>query len=159
SLTLRAQTDESLRRAHATEPDVGRARVHAALAAAAGHVARAELVAAQERTAALHALHHAGLLGIETISRSLRVAPGAAAVGVVAVPVSAPLPDVAGHVVEAKIVGRVAGDRRRPFPAVLLGVLGGEAPLPGVGHPLPAGAEFVPPDVGRLGLLAARGVL
>src|SRR5512132_301955 len=46
--------------------------------------------------------------------------------------VGRPLPDVAGHVVEAVAVRRKGSDRRRALEAVELQVLPGKLPLPGV---------------------------
>ena len=44
------------------------------LAARADHVARAVLIGAEKRSAAMHAFPHAGFVGIERVGRALRVA-------------------------------------------------------------------------------------
>src|SRR5204863_8083655 len=123
------------------------AGVDGAFAAAAGHVAGAVLVGAEKGAAALHALGHAGLLGVEAVRRAVGVAAGASGIVVRAVPVGAPLPDVAGHVVEAEAVGREARHRRGAREAVFLRVAIREAALEGVGHGLPVGAKGLAPDI------------
>src|SRR5205814_9451067 len=138
--------------------------VGVALAARPHFVGGAVLVRTQIRSAPHHALGDAALGGVETVGRALGV-PGRLRagrqllVGVVAIPVGAPLPDVAGHVVQAVAVGRERADRRRPLEAVLLGVVVGEFSLPGVGHVLAAGLELVAPGVGLAFQAAAGGEL
>ena len=78
-------------------------------------------------------------------ARIVERAAGLLDLAVVLVPVGGPLPDVAGHVVEAVAVGRKRADRRRPLVAVLEQVLPGELALPGVGHRLAARRELVAP--------------
>lgn len=73
--------------------------------------------------------------------------------------VARPLPDVAGHVVQAVPVGREAPDRGRASLARRLEVLPGELALPGVGHHLPLGARVVAPGVDRAVQPAAGGEL
>src|SRR6185312_15577133 len=90
-----------------------------------------------------------GLVRIEARVRTRRAhhhaVAGALPVGVGAVAIGAPLPDVAGHVVEAVPVGREGPDRRRALVAVGGQVLEGEAPLPEVRARLPAGGPVVAP--------------
>src|SRR5206468_709124 len=62
-----------LRLFHASKPNVIRAALRVALAAAAGHVALAVVVAAQIRAAALHALGEAGLGRIIACGRALGI--------------------------------------------------------------------------------------
>ena len=87
------------------------AGVRAAAVPGAGPVARAVAVVAQERAAALHALRR------ERPARVVGSAPGPVGLTTTpwparwryrsrSVPVGAPLPDVAGHVVQAVAVGR-----------------------------------------------------
>src|SRR5688572_7067447 len=64
------------------------------------------------------------------------------------IPIAAPLPDVAGHVVEAVTVGRKLRYRREARIAVVGGVLDRKLSLPGVGHPLAVWTKFVAPDKG-----------
>src|SRR4029453_4837810 len=59
--------------------------------------------------------------------------------------VGRPLPDVAGHVVEAIAVRRERRDRRRPLEAIFERVLPGELALPGVRHHPATRRELVPP--------------
>src|SRR6185503_12363737 len=75
------------------------------------------------------------------------------AVGVVGVgiPIGAPFPDVAGHVVEAVAVGGEAGDGGDAGKAVFCIVVLGEIALPEVGHVFAAGGELITPDVGFTG--------
>ena len=66
---------------HAAEAEMVRAGADFALAARADHVARAVLIGAEERAAAVHALLLARLGGIEGCCRALRVARDAAGRG------------------------------------------------------------------------------
>ena len=82
-----------------------------ALAPRSYHVASAMLVSTQKRASLLYPFEYARLSGIERILRALRIAcyaplGGKSLIIVGPIPVTAPLPDVAGHVVEA--VGRVS---------------------------------------------------
>src|SRR6476660_9014769 len=63
------------------------------------------------------------------------------------VPIAAPFPDVASHVVETITVGRKTFDRRDPGKTIFACVFHREFPLPGVGHPFPVRTEFVSPRV------------
>ena len=65
-------------RFHAAEAEVIARGAHLALAARADHVARAVLVGAEERAAAVHALLLGRLGGIERSVRALRIARDAA---------------------------------------------------------------------------------
>jgi hypothetical protein len=62
-------------------------------------------------------------------------------------PVGAPLPDVAGRVVQPVAVGREGIDGCRPHVAVVGRVLDGERALEDVAHRLAVGREVVAPDV------------
>ena len=73
--------------------------------------------------------------------------------------VGRPLPDVAGHVVEAVPVRPEALDRRGALEAVEQGVLPGELALPGVCHQLALGRELVTPAIDLPFEPSARGVL
>src|SRR5262245_42958904 len=80
-----------------------------------------------------------------------------AGVGVdLGVPVAGPLPDIANHVMEPVAVRRERRHRRGALEAVLLQILVWKSALPGIGHVLAAGGEFVTP--GELGAVdtAAR---
>src|SRR5262245_29615779 len=116
----------SLARLHAPEADVRHAGVRRTPVAGAGPVARAVAVVAQERAALLDPQRGVGLAGVETLLRAGGVdndsLAGPLAVQVHLVPVTAPLPDVAGHVVEAVAVRREGLDRRGAHVAVGGGV-------------------------------------
>src|SRR5437016_4032641 len=101
--------------------------VYLSLAARADHVARAILVGTKERAAPLYPLPFPRLGGIEGRGRPLGVAdrlagPGQGFVVIRPVPVGAPLPDVAGHVVQAVAVRRVLRDGSNPGETVVPGV-------------------------------------
>src|SRR4029453_15162566 len=66
-------------------------------------------------------------------------------VGVGGEPVGAPLPDVAGHLVQPVAVGRVRADRGGAVPPVIHRVGAGERPLPDVHAVLATGLELVAP--------------
>src|SRR4051812_8437943 len=65
------------------------------------------------------------------------------------VPGAGPLPDVAGHVVQAIAVGWEGADRRSPRETVRRGVLPRELAVPPVGQPAAIGPDLVPPRVPR----------
>src|SRR5262245_51408749 len=94
---LRARRHE-----HAPEADVRHAGIGCAPVSGAGPVAGAVSVVAEERTPFLDAQRAVWLAGVETLFRAYGVdrhfLTGPLAVQVNLVPVSAPLPDVAGHV-------------------------------------------------------------
>src|SRR5207249_671224 len=118
-------------------------------------------VGTQERPAPLHPLELVAAVGVDAEARAGRVAARARGIDVKAglIPVVAPLPDVAGHVVQAEAVGRVGADRGGAGVAVVGGVAAGEGALEGVGHPLAAGSGLVAPVVGLAVEPAAGGVL
>src|SRR5262249_46228194 len=75
----------------------------------------------------------AGLRPLRVVLRAARVVTGR-------VPVGAPLPDVAGHVVKPVAVRRVRCDRGRSGESVRRGIVFGELALKRVRPPLAAGA-------------------
>ena len=117
---------------HTAEADVGHAGVGSASNAGAGAVVETVSGAAEEGAAALDALGWM-LPRLETERRpggvDGRASAGALGVGGGTIPVGAPLPDVAGHVVKAIAVGRERFHRRSAGVAVAEGVLVGEASL------------------------------
>ena len=135
-----------------------------ALAPRSDHVARAILLGAKERAAAMHPLLFARLGGVEAARGPMRVANETAflsrgrALGVTVrpVPVGAPFPDVAGHVEKAIAVRRELRHRRHAGKAVFTGVFQGELALEGVGHPLAAGPKLIAPGIGLSGEPSAR---
>src|SRR5207247_2626989 len=123
----------------AAEAGVRLAGLGLALAARAGAVALAVAVGAQERPAALHALGLPPPVRVDAAGGTRRVVAAAPRARLVAgaIPVGAPLPDVARHVGQPIAVGRVAAHGGGAREAIQLRVLAGELPLPGVGHPPP----------------------
>src|SRR5262249_61508192 len=115
---------------------------------------------AQERTALLSAERRIGLPRIVTVVGPRRIddhpLAGALAVQVDLIPVAAPLPDVASHVVQAVAVGRKRLHRRRALVAVPGGILPRELALPAVALRLRLGERLVAPGVG-LALQPATG--
>src|SRR5664279_2850572 len=100
----------------------------------------------------MRALSLRRLGGIIRRVRPLRVARHAAlrdqrCVVVGAIPVAAPLPDVARHVVKAVTIRRKLRDWRDPGKTVFAGILYGEASLICVSHVFAAGPELITPDV------------
>src|SRR5271166_6182693 len=128
------------------------ARIDLTFAARAHHIAGAILVGAKKRTAFLNALFLCRLGWIEWHFRALRVARDVADLGklfeiIGAIPVAAPLPDVAGHVVEAVAISREGAHWRNAGETILAGILDRELSLVGVRHELPARLEFIAPRI------------
>src|SRR5437773_10222639 len=99
---------------------------------------------------------------IEWCVRSLGIAHYAASLGelrvvIRTIPVAAPLPDVAGHVVKAVTIRWKFRDRCDAGVAIFARVFHREFSLPGIGHPFPAGAKFVAPCIRFAGQSPARG--
>jgi hypothetical protein len=139
-------------------------RIDLALATRAHHVAGAILVGAKKRTAFLNALFLCRLGWIEWHFRALRVSRDVACRGklfeiIGAIPVAAPLPDVASHVVEAVAVRRESAHRRSAREAILTGVLDREYSLVGVRHELPVRLEFIAPRIELAAQASSRGKL
>src|SRR5262245_43057181 len=90
-------------RLRAPEPDIGAAAVNGAPSPTADVVTRAVLIAAQERSAFLHALGDARLLRIHAVARAARIARDALGVElreiVGTIPVGTPLPDISADIV------------------------------------------------------------
>src|SRR5262245_60907616 len=115
------------RRLGAAKSYVRRTCVRRRPAPRAGPVALAIIDAAEKGPAFGDALGGVGIAGVEALLRSLGIFAKALArqldMGVRPVPVAGPLPDIAGHVVEAVAVGRKGLHRRGAGKAVLRGVL------------------------------------
>src|SRR5215813_5302464 len=143
------------------ESGVGTAAVHRAFAAAADQKTRAVLIAAREGSALLHALRDARFLRIETTVRPFWVFHDALRRELLEiigpVPIRAPLPDVAGHVIKPEVIRRKRGDRRRSAVTIFDGVLRREASLIDVRHPFTAGLQFVAPGIKFSVQPSARG--
>src|SRR5438874_4009651 len=128
------------------------AGVHLAFAACAHDVARAVLVVAKKRAAAMHALLLVRLSWIKWrigASRIVRYAPFVRQRLVIigAIPIAAPFPHVAGHVVKAVTVRRKRFDRRNAGIPIVNRVFHWKFSLPGVRHPFPTGTKFIAPDI------------
>src|SRR5262249_46566106 len=121
-----------------------------ALAASANDVSRAVLIGTEERTAAMNLFLLGGLIGIVSRVGALGIAWYAAGgdellVVVRTIPVSRPLPNVAGHIVEAVRIRRELRNRRDPDVAVVTTVFVGEVPFVSICHPLAVRTEGVAP--------------
>src|SRR5688572_10528511 len=115
------------------------ARADVALAACADHITRAILIRAQERSAAMHAFRHAGLIGIVRRGGALRIASYASRrrelrVVVGSIPVANPFPDVAADVVKAVAVRGKLSDGRYTREAVRARIVVRKMTLVRVGH-------------------------
>src|SRR5262249_14322571 len=149
-------------RLHAPEADVGHAGVGAASVPGARAVARTIAVVAQERAAFLDTLRHERPGRVDGPVRPGRVdcePAGARAIQIALVPVRAPLPDVAGHVVEAVTVRRERLDRGGALVAVLDRVAVGKLALPDVALRPRLGERLVAPGVPLVVQAAAGGEL
>src|SRR6266404_2831771 len=67
------------------------------------------------------------------------------------VPIAAPFPNVAGHVVKAVTIGGKFRDRCDPGVAIFASVFHREFALPGVGHPFSVWMKIVAPRVSLAG--------
>jgi hypothetical protein len=106
---------------------------------------------AKERTAFDSALGSVRIAWIIALSRSTRVATnvfaGGLDVAIGPIPVTAPLPNVASHVVQAVAIGREGAHRRSSYKSIFATVSNRKYSLPGIGHVFAARLEFVTPDV------------
>src|SRR5215470_2080819 len=132
------------------KPEIRRPAADFGLAAAADQIPRAVLIGTQVRSAAHDPLGRSGLLRVVAVARTLRVVRERTRLrqhGVIIrpVPVGAPLPDVATHVVEPEPVWWKRRYWRRPGVAVLAAIFHRELPLPGVGDGSAARGQFVAP--------------
>src|SRR5262249_12971645 len=78
---------------------------------------------------------------------------------VLLIPVSGPLPNVAGHVVEPVAVRWKRSHRRRSLETILFEILPGKFALPGVGHVLAIRCKRIAPDEFRSVQSTTRGEL
>src|SRR5205814_9786357 len=103
-------------------------------------VRRAQVRAALHHLARDPDVRRAGIEALlaRTAARIVDRATGLLDLSVVLIPVGRPLPNIAGHLVEAVAVRREGADWRRPLIAVFDEVLPWERALPCVGHRLPA---------------------
>jgi hypothetical protein len=73
------------------------------------------------------------------------------------IPVACPLPDIAGHVIQAVRIGRVMRYRGDSDESILSCIGVGEMSLMGVGHPFSARTELVSPDEWLAGTASSGG--
>src|SRR5271169_2026523 len=123
-----------------------------AFASCAHYIARAVLVSAQKRSAAVNFLFFGRLRGIKRRVRPLRISRHASCdcqllVVVRAIPVTGPLPHIACHVIQAVTIRRKLRNWSNPRVPVVSGIGVGKMSLVCVGHPLSARPEFVAPRV------------
>src|SRR5437773_76896 len=133
------------------------------LAPRADHVARTVLIRAKERAAAHGTLWLGGLARVERGLGPLGIAGDTACrsqllVVIGPIPITDPLPHVAGHVVQPVPVRRKPLHRPDTGEPVLARVVVGKMPLVGVRHPLAPWLERVAPRIELPGETAARGV-
>ena len=117
-------------------------RIDLALAARPHDVAGAILIVAEKGTAFVDALFLRRLGGIERAFRAWRVSRDAALLGkflkiIRAIPIATPLPDVAGHVIEAVAIWRKRFHGRDTGKSVFACVLDRELSLIAVCRELP----------------------
>src|SRR5262249_18299854 len=144
--------------------EIRRSAADFGFAAAADQIPRAVLIGAQIRSAAHDPLGCYGLLRVVAVARTLRVVRERTRLrqqGVIIrpVPVGAPLPDVATHVVEPKPVWWKRRHRRYPDVAVLAAIFRRELSLPCVGDGPAVRGQFVAPWIEISIEAAARGKL
>src|SRR5439155_1263351 len=128
------------------------AGVDLAFAARADNVARAVLVVAKKRAAAMHALLLVRLSWIKWRIGTLRIVRYAPFVRqrlviIGAIPIAAPFPDVARHVVKAVTVRRKRFDRCNAGMPIFNRVFYWKFSLPGIRHPFSAGTKFIAPHI------------
>src|SRR5262245_9369540 len=133
-----------------------RTRIGLALTATARDIARTILISAEKRAPSVHLLFHAGLAGIETVSRPLRIARerslrGQRLIIVMSIPSARPFPHIAGHVIQSVGIGRERRDRRSTLVTIFFRILIWKMSLEGVRHELAAGLQLIAPRV-RLSL-------
>lgn len=137
---------------------MGEAGVWGTFHSGTGAVAGAIEVAAKKGTAAHDFFGRAWFIGVKTVWRSGWIVGGAVGIIVRAVPILAPFPDIAGHVVEGVGIGGKRSDGGSVMETIGGRVFFGEQSLPDVGLPLTVREEFCAPGVGLLIEAAASGV-
>src|SRR5262245_51624477 len=141
----RTRTD--LARPHAPETGMRQARVRRRLHPGARPIAHAVKIAAQIRPTALHSLHHTRFIWVKAFVRPRGVFARTIRVIIRHVPVRAPLPHVARHVIESVTVRRKRFHGRGAAKAIGLRVLVRELSLPDIRLPLAIGHLLVSPHV------------
>ena len=138
-------------RDHAPETCMGRTGVGRRPSTRARAIALAVGRVAKERTTFDNALGSVRIGWIITLSRSTGIATHVFACGldvaVDPIPVTAPLPNVARHVVQAVPIRWEGAHRRSANKSIFATVLNREYSLPGVRHVFTTRLEVVTPDV------------
>ena len=155
---------EHSRGLHASEPQMVAAGPDFAFAARADHVTSTIQVRAEKRPASMYTPWFIRLTRVKAGNRALRVTRHTPLyrqrrVSVGAVPIAAPLPHVAGHIVEAVTIRRILRDGCKALKTVfaLVAILHGEIALINVRLPLAAGLQLVAPRIRFAGKAATRG--
>src|SRR5436190_6420871 len=143
---------------HGAEADVDRPQIGCLRLARARAVAAAEIGRAQPRPALDHMdFGPPGGRGRRLMVETARVRSALLhRVMIAEIPVGRPFPNIAGHIEEAIAVWRETADGSGAAKTILRLVLIREETLPGIRHPLSAGALLVPPRIGRTFETAAR---
>src|SRR5215211_2283554 len=129
-----------------------RSRVDFAFAASADDVARAILLIAKKGAAAMDPLLLVRLSRVKWRVRPLWIGRDSTficerLVVIRAIPIAAPFPYIAGHVVETVAIWRKRFHRRDAFVTVFARILHWKFSLPRVGHPFAAGTKIIAPNV------------
>src|SRR6184192_3976456 len=126
------------------------ARVEFAFAACADDVPRTILLVAKKRAAPMDALFLVRLSRIKWGIRPLWIARDSAFVGerlviIRAIPIAAPFPNVAGHVVKPVAIRGKGLHRRDAGVTIFACIFHRKFSLPRVRHPFSAGTKFIAP--------------
>src|SRR6476620_2391260 len=129
-----------------------RPSVHFAFAARADDVPRTILLIAKKRPAPMDALLLVRLSRIKRRIRPLRIARDSAfvcerSIVIRPIPIAAPLPYIAGHVVKAVAILRKRFHRGYALVTVFARILHWKFSLPRVGHPFSAGTKIIAPGI------------
>src|SRR2546430_5270988 len=111
-------------------------------------MAGAVRVAAKVRPAPQNFFRNARFVRIEAFSRAFGILRRTAGVVVRPIPIVAPLPNVASHVIKPVAVGRETGNRRGSAETIGLSVFIWETALPDVRLPSSVGRLRLAPNVG-----------
>src|SRR5215510_449465 len=156
------KVSSGLARSDQAKTEIRRSAADFGFAAAANQIPRAVLISAQIRSAAHDPLGRTGFLRVVAVARTLRVVrdrtrPGQHGVIIWPVPVGAPLPDVATHVVEPEPVWWKRRHRRCPGVAVVAAILHRELSLPCVSDGSASRLQLVAPWIAISIEASARG--
>src|SRR5262249_19717498 len=160
----RARTSRSLSRSDQAKPEIRASAADFGFAAAADQIPRAVLIGAQIGSTAHDPLGRSGLLRVVAVARTLRVVRERTRLrqhGAITgrLPVGAPLPNFATHVVEPDPVWWKCRRGRCPGVAVLAAIFCRELSLPCVGDGPAARGQLLAPWIAISIEPAARGEL